>query len=113
MNRSSYLVFAIILFIEGCADNSFKKSPDGAEYRIITISNGKKAVAGNFLQLNRIIKYKDSVLANSIESSTPMFTPYDTSRLPPFFRNIHEGDSLILRISTDTLIKMGQAAPFM
>jgi FKBP-type peptidyl-prolyl cis-trans isomerase len=33
--------------------------------------------------------------------------------LPEFFRNIHEGDSLVLRVSTDTLIKHGQNAPFM
>src|SRR5688572_20919008 len=115
MKRSFYLMAAAIaLFAAGCADNPpFKKAPDGSEYKIISNKKGKKAVAGNFLQLNILAKYKDSVLFSSVESSTPRFIPFDTAQLPVFFRDIHEGDSLVLRISTDTLIKHGQSAPFM
>src|SRR5450432_2696434 len=106
MNRSSYLIAAILLLIAGCTDNSFKKSPDGSEYRIINNENGRKAVSGNFIQLNILAKYKDSVLFSSIENGMPRFIPYDTAQLPPFFKKINEGDSLILRMSTDTLMKM-------
>ncbi|MEP6595376.1 MAG: FKBP-type peptidyl-prolyl cis-trans isomerase [Ginsengibacter sp.] len=114
MKRSFYLMAAIVLFAGGCADNSpYKKAPDGSEYKIIANEKGKKAVAGNFLQLNILAKYKDSVLFSSIENSTPRFIPFDTAQLPVFFRDLHEGDSLILRVSTDTLIKHGQSAPFM
>ena len=113
MNRSSYLIAAIIIFVAGCTDNAFKKSPDGSEYRIISNESGRKAVAGNFIQLNILAKYKDSVLFSSIENDMPRFIPYDTAQLPPFFKKINEGDSLILRTSTDTLIKMGRGAPFM
>ena len=114
MKRSFYLMAAIVLFAAGCADNTpFKKAPDGSEYKIIVNPKGKKAVAGNFMQLNILAKYKDSVLFSSIENSTPRFIPFDTAQLPVFFRDIHEGDSLVLRVSTDTLIKHGQNAPFM
>ena len=114
MKRSFYLMSAIVLFAAGCADNTpFKKAPDGSEYKIITNEKGKKAVAGNFLQLNILAKYKDSVLFSSVENSMPRFIPFDTAQLPVFFRNIREGDSLVLRVSTDTLIKHGQSAPFM
>lgn len=112
MNRSSFFIAAMV-FIAGCVDNSFKKTGDGSEYRIISNENGKKAVAGNFIQLNQLAKYKDSVLFSSIENSMPTFIPYDTAQLPPFFKKINEGDSLIIRISTDTLIKSGRNQPYM
>ena len=71
MKRSFYLMAAIVLFAAGCADNTpFKKAPDGSEYKIIVNQKGKKAVAGNFMQLNILAKYKDSVLFSSIENST-------------------------------------------
>jgi len=114
MNRTFYLMAAILIFAAGCKNNTpFKKAPDGSEYKIIVNEKGKKAVAGNFLQLNILAKYKDSTLFNSIESSTPRFIPFDTAQLPVFFRDLHEGDSLILKVSTDTLMKRGQSAPFM
>src|SRR5439155_5424615 len=113
MKRSLYLMAAIILFATSCTNTAFKKAKDGSEYKIITNETGKKALPGNFLQLNILAKYKDSVLFNSIENSSPRFFPYDTAQLPEFFRNIHEVDSLILRLSTDTLIKHGQNSPFM
>ena len=113
MKRSLYLMMAIILFAASCKNVDFKKAKDGSEYKVIVNEAGKKAVTGNFMQLNILAKYKDSVLFNSVENSSPRFIPYDTAQLPEFFRNIHEGDSLILRVSTDTLIKHGQNAPFM
>ena len=65
------------------------------------------------MELNVFAKYKDSLLFSSIERSTPRFLPYDTAQLPSYFKEVHEGDSLVLRQSTDSLMKYGQAAPFM
>ena len=113
MNRSFYLLTGLLVMAAGCTNNKFKKAKDGSEYRIIANASGKKAVAGNVIEINIWAKYKDSVLFNSVEASMPRFVPYDTAQLPPFFRDIHEGDSLIIRVSTDTLIKAGQAQPFM
>ncbi len=114
MNRSIGLVAAALLILAtGCKQQDFKKDKDGTEYKIISNSSGKKAVAGDVMQVNVYAKYKDSMLFSSIEKSMPRFLPYDTAQLPSYFKEIHEGDSLVLRQSTDSLIKYGQAAPFM
>ena len=114
MNKTICLVAsAFLLLATGCARQDFKKAPDGTEYKIISNSGGKKAVEGDIMQVNLFVKYKDSSLFNSIEKSAPRFIPYDTMQLPPYFKEIHEGDSLVLRQSTDSLLKFGSAAPFM
>lgn len=114
MNKTICLVAsAFILLATGCDRQDFKKGPDGTEYKVIHNSNGKKAVEGDIMEVNRYAKYKDSVLFNSVEKSAPSFIPYDTMQLPPYFKDLREGDSLVLRQSTDSLIKFGQAAPFM
>jgi FKBP-type peptidyl-prolyl cis-trans isomerase len=112
MKRLLYLT-AIIIFVASCNNTAFKKAGDGSEYKILRNESGKKAVAGNYLQVNSLAKYKDSVLFSSAENGMPLFMPFDTAQLPVFFRSINEGDSLVFRISTDTLIKKGGAAPFM
>jgi FKBP-type peptidyl-prolyl cis-trans isomerase FkpA len=114
MNKTLCLAAAAIIFLaSGCNEQKFVKDPDGTEHKIISNSNGKKAVAGDFLQVNITAKYKDSVLFSSVQSSQPRFIPFDTVQMPPYFKEVHEGDSLVIRQSTDSLIKSGQAAPFM
>jgi FKBP-type peptidyl-prolyl cis-trans isomerase len=114
MNKSIYLLAAAFLFIaSGCNEQKFIKDKDGSEYKIIRNENGKKAVPGDFMQINVLAKYKDSVLFSSVEASQPSFVPYDTMQLPPYFKDVHEGDSLVLRQSTDSILKYGQGAPFM
>lgn len=114
MNKTLCLAAAAIIFLaSGCNEQKFIKDPDGSEHKIIRNSNGKKAATGDFMEMNMFAKYKDSLLYSSVEASTPRFIPYDTIQLPPFFKEIHEGDSLVIRQSTDSLIKYGQAAPFM
>ncbi|MDE3184666.1 MAG: FKBP-type peptidyl-prolyl cis-trans isomerase [Bacteroidota bacterium] len=114
MNKSISLVAAaLLIFAIGCKQQDFKKDKDGTEYKLISNPNGQKAVEGDIMELNLLVKYKDSLLFNSIEKSAPRFLPYDTAQLPSYFKEVHEGDSLVLRQSTDSLIKYGQGAPFM
>ena len=91
----------------------FKKDKEGTEYKLIRSPNGKKAVVGEYMEVNILSKYKDSVLFSSDESSTPRFIPYDTAQMPPYFKDIHEGDILVIRESTNSIISHGAAAPFM
>jgi FKBP-type peptidyl-prolyl cis-trans isomerase FkpA len=113
MNKTfCLLAVAFLILATGCQEQKFKKEQDGTEYKIIS-SGGKNAVAGDFMEVNILAKYKDSVLFSSIESSMPRFIPFDTAQLPPFFKVIHEGDSMVIRESTDSLKKRGQFAPFM
>lgn len=114
MKKVFYLAVLTAIVLTGCTA-PFKKMKDGsgAEYKMIVNKDGKKAVKGDVFQLNITAKYKDSVLFSTAESSQPRFIPYDTAQLPDFFKTVHEGDSLIIRISTDTLFKKGQSQPFM
>ncbi|MEO9022038.1 MAG: FKBP-type peptidyl-prolyl cis-trans isomerase [Ginsengibacter sp.] len=114
MNKTLCLAAAVLFILaSGCNEQRFIKEKDGTEYKIIRASGGRLAVAGDFMQVNSLIKYKDSVLFSSAESSAPRFLPYDTMQLPPFFKEIHEGDSLVIRQSTDSLMSHGSGAPFM
>ncbi len=114
MNKSIFLAaVAMAILAAGCADQKFKKAPDGSEYKLFKNESGKKAVKGNILELNIIAKYKDSILFNSDDNGMPRFVPFDTATLPPFFKEINEGDSLVIRQSTDTIMKTGQGAPWM
>jgi FKBP-type peptidyl-prolyl cis-trans isomerase FkpA len=103
----------------------FKKAKDGSEYKIIRSDKGKKAENGNFLELNAVMKYNDSVLMSSVEDGMPQFGMYDTAAFPsPFkeaFSGTRVGDSVVIRISTDSIFarnqqqqytKMGEMQPF-
>ena len=115
MNKSLCLLVAVFLILAtGCNDQRFKKDKDGSEYKIIRASDGRLAVTGDFMEINTLITYKkDSVLYNSVERSTPQFVPYDTAQMPPYFKEVHEGDSLVIRQSTDSILKHGPGAPWM
>jgi len=97
----------------------FKKAKDGSEYKIISAKSGAKIMIGSFIEMNTLAKYKDSVLSSSIDDGMPQYALYDTANFPaPFkevFKTIHVGDSIILKISTDSIIakSQGQAPPFM
>jgi FKBP-type peptidyl-prolyl cis-trans isomerase len=104
---------AIATLLLASCSKPYKKSPDGSEYKVIGNDKGKKAINGGFIQLNILVKYKDSILFNTAEQGSPKFIPFDTARLPEFFKNIHEGDSIIIKTATDTLIKANRAEPYM
>ncbi|MEO8108694.1 MAG: FKBP-type peptidyl-prolyl cis-trans isomerase [Ginsengibacter sp.] len=114
MNKSIFLAAATMAILAaGCAEQQFKKAPDGSEYKLFKNESGKKAVKGNVLELNMTAKYKDSTLINSDDDGMPRFVPFDTATLPPFFKEVNEGDSLVIRQSTDSIMKTGQGAPWM
>jgi FKBP-type peptidyl-prolyl cis-trans isomerase len=108
MNKKLCLAAAALFILAtGCNEQRFQKDKDGNEYKVIKASNGKKAVAGDYMELNTLIKYKDSVLYNSVAESTPQFIPFDTAQMPPYLKELNEGDSLVMRQSTDSILKNG------
>lgn len=118
MNKSLCLVAVVLIILaSGCNEQRFIKEKDGTEYKIIRNSDGRKAVPGDFMEVNMLAIYKgihkDTTLFSSVESSAPRFIPFDTMQMPPFFKEVHEGDSLVIRQSTDSIMKMGQAPPYM
>jgi len=114
MNKTLCLATAALLILAtGCNEQRFQKDKDGTEYKLIRASGGKLAFAGDYMEVNTLAKYKDSVLFSSAENSAPRFMPYDTMQMPPYFKEVHEGDSLVIRQSTDSILAHGAGAPFM
>lgn len=117
MRKFSYLFLLTVVAFAACTQ-PFKKAKDGTEYKIVSKKSGKLITAGNIMQMNAYVNYGDSVLMNSVETGMPQFQPYDTANYPPLykeiFRSVHVGDSIIIRISTDSIIAkgQGQTAPF-
>jgi len=114
MNKKLCLATAaLFILVTGCNEQRFQKDKDGTEYKLIRASNGKTAAVGDYMEVNTLAKYKDSVLFSSVENSAPRFMPYDTMQMPPYFKEVHEGDSLVIRQSTDSILAHGAGAPFM
>ncbi len=95
MKQLFYLVITGVIFLSSCSEVPMKKFTDGTEYRIISDGKGKQIVNGNFIEVEIVKKYKDSVLFNS-RDIMPQFGMYDTTQFPPLFKeifkNIRVGD---------------------
>jgi len=117
MNKKiSYLLLAAVVLFTACK-GKYKHAEGGLEYKVISKETGTKAVEGNFIEFNILAVYNDSTLYSTIDNGMPQYVPYNPEQFPPAFRKIfgkvYVGDSIVVRISTDTLISKNQAAPFM
>jgi FKBP-type peptidyl-prolyl cis-trans isomerase len=101
----------------------FKKAKDGTQYKVISLTKGPQLVTGNYMEMNVVTKLtgkgKDSIMGSSVEDGMPQYGLYDTANFPPpykeIFKSIHVGDSIFLKISTDSILAKapaGQAPPF-
>ncbi len=122
MRKTSFFLMFIIISVNTIAQTNpdtlqFSKAADGSEYKIYASPAGIKLVTGNFMELNVTATYKDSLLFSTYEDGMPQYGIYDTAGFPsPFkesFINIRSGDSVVLRLSTDSIMAKGQVAPFM
>jgi len=122
MRKAAFFALFIILSISSIAQPGpdttvYLKASDGSDYKIFHTKNGTKVVAGNFMELNIIASYKDSILFNTYEDAMPQFGLYDTANFPaPFkdvFKDIAIGDSVVLRIPTDSILAKTPGADFM
>ncbi len=102
------------MFLFSCTEPA-KKFSDGTEYKIISDGNGQKIVQGNFIEVEILKKYKDSVLYDSREIM-PQFGMYDTSQFTPLFKeifkNVRVGDSIFTKNLVDSIYKQGNMPPF-
>lgn len=116
------LLFTTALF-SACTDGSFKKEKDGVEYRIIKDGKGETVKYGQFFSFHAITRLqggsKDTLLRDSRVEGGLQFLQYDSVALPqPYYKifgQMREGDSLILRMKTDSVFKSQPEAmpPFM
>lgn len=119
MKRIIYGAAAITFMLLGCKE-SFKKSSEGLMYKIISDGKGEKIQNGNFFEIQFDQTYKagnkDTVLADSRNFGNQI-AQMDSLGIPPayykIFSQIRKGDSVVIKQSTDSIIKMGNAPEFL
>ncbi len=112
MKQFFYLPVLCILFLAACSPAGFKKAGEGLEYKIISDGKGMKLENGYFLQVHVRQEYQDSkadtVLSDS-RDMMPQIVPFDSNSVPPtsykIIRQVRVGDSLVMRIMTDSAFK--------
>ena len=106
-------ITSMILF--SCNSVETKKFTDGTEYKIISDGKGTKIVNGNFIEVEILKKYKDSVIYDSREIM-PQFGLYDTAQFPPLFKvvfkDVRVGDSVVTKNLVDSIYKAGNMPAF-
>ncbi|HWB92136.1 MAG TPA: FKBP-type peptidyl-prolyl cis-trans isomerase [Puia sp.] len=114
---SSCLFMGVALLAASCTNSQFKKTKSGLLYKIYSDGKGPVAKKGEFLKANVIEKIRDSVLYTSY-GSVPAYIPVDSPR-PTYnpteiFSLLRKGDSAVVVIMADTLLRRsnGQLPPF-
>ena len=110
MKQFIYLAVVCMLALSACT-GSFKKGDNGLEYKIISSGSGKTPGYGNFIQMHIKQVYsgtKDSVLLDTrdymsrIQLLDTVNTPISYYKL---LKQLKRGDSLVIRLLTDTVFK--------
>jgi FKBP-type peptidyl-prolyl cis-trans isomerase len=115
MNKVFCLLAAALIIFTGCQDQRFKKVKGGLEYKIIRGSGDKEIKYGNSIEFKVQQYYNDSLLSNPFDSVAQVID-VDSSKLPAeyveIFKAAKKGDSIVARISTDTVKKTNTLPPF-
>ncbi len=117
MKRIVYAFACFAVVMAGC--NNFKKTKEGILYRIISDNKGEKIKNGDFFEIRYTQSYKGTNLDTVLESSKDFgnqIIPLDSQALPPvyykIFSQVRNGDSVIVKQLSDSLMKHGNTPPF-
>lgn len=114
MNRSFYLIAAVVIMAAGCKSKDFTKTKTGLEYKTFG-GDGSDIKYGNAVKFTVVSYYADSLLRTPYDS-LPQFIDVDSSRLPPdyvrIFLQAKKGDSIVTRMLVDSAMKLGQIPPY-
>jgi FKBP-type peptidyl-prolyl cis-trans isomerase len=118
MKHFFYLLAVVSLLFASCS-KPFKKAEGGLQYKIISNEKGKLLKNGNFFEIQFDQVYsgagKDSVLFDSKTASNQIVS-LDSATIPPVYYKIfsesRNGDSIIVKQSTDSIMKNGNTPPF-
>ena len=109
------LAAALIIFSTGCQEQRFKKVKGGLEYKIIRGNGDKEIKYGNSIVFRVQQFYNDSLLSNTFDTVAQVIE-VDSTKLPAeyveIFKAAKKGDSIVARISTDTVVKFNALPPF-
>jgi FKBP-type peptidyl-prolyl cis-trans isomerase FkpA len=120
MKQFIYLSAVCMLALSACT-GAFKKGDNGLEYKIISSGSGKTIGYGNFMQIHIEQVYagtKDTVLMDSRDYMSRIQLLDSVSTPLAYFKilkQMKKGDSLVIRLLTDTVFKDPKNAmpPFM
>ncbi len=117
MNKSlSLAALAILILAAGCTDQRFKKTKNGLEYKVVGGNGGDDVKYGNAIQFKAYSYYNDSLMGTPYDSVAQV-VEIDSLKLPAeyvgIFTSARKGDSIVTRMSTDTILKFNQLPPFM
>lgn len=110
MRKISYVLLLTVAAFSACNNESFKKGKNGLEYKIISDGKGRKIKTGDFMQIHVEQIYNtgkmDSVMNDSRTTTGPSIELMDSSSMPEAYfevlSQLRKGDSLVLRILTDS-----------
>ena len=115
-----FYLLAVTALLFGSCTKPFKKAEGGLQYKIISDEKGKLLKNGNFFEIQFDQVYsgagKDTVLFDSRTVSNQIVT-MDSTAIPPvyfkIFSEARKGDSIVVKQSTDSIMKGGNTPPFM
>lgn len=116
MNKSIFPVIAILMLLSiGCTSQRFKTMESGMEYKIIK-GDGKGDIHyGNFIKFRVTQYYNDSLMASPFDTVAQVIQ-LDSGRIPGeyirIFMEAKAGDSIVTKISTDTVAKHNPLPPY-
>ncbi len=121
MKKSTTILLSslLILIISACSEKGgFKKTRSGLAYKIISDGKGQPVKQGEMLKIHFTNKIRDSILGSTyggmptyarVDSVGPEYNPTE------IFPLLRKGDSAVIVIEVDTLIKKnpGQLPPYL
>lgn len=111
--RNLLLVFVIGGIVTGCGKTTYKKTPGGMPYKVISGNDTTKIHLGDIIKVHFTRTIKDSV-DFSTSGSMPVYipvseaTPYDISEI---WTKLKKGDSIVATQMMDTFIKKNPEHP--
>lgn len=122
MKKSILFLSAAVTILATAACQNFKKGDGGLEYSIAKDAGAAKAVAGDLLSVDMIIKSdrNDSLLQSTYDIGLPQIVNIAPDSIPglyagdynSMFKMLGEGDSAVFRLNLDTMAaKTGQPKP--
>lgn len=119
---TSYVFLAVaVMATVSCANEGFKKTKSGLQYKIIKDGSGDVVKKGQFLKFNyvqKIVGSKDSTLSPT-GTTFPTYYPVDsvgaTYNPAEVFGMLRKGDSVMIIMQVDTLLAKshGNLPPFL
>ncbi|NCU04048.1 MAG: hypothetical protein GXC73_08690 [Chitinophagaceae bacterium] len=115
--QSIFVAMLAVVVLASCGGGSFKKTKGGLLYKIVSGSKGKKVSSGKFFELQfGETSYKgtdkDTLLSDPAMTGNSQIVPFDSVSLPAdyyaIFAQMSAGDSVIIRQSTDSIMKTSQ-----